>query len=336
MAKRRRLTPARPQDFTGSASAPARAEAPSRPPIAQVAGDSAAAAALDELSTSWRAAREEGRLVVNLPLEVVETDHLLRDRLDAEEETFRALLESLRARGQQTPIEIVALDENRYGLISGWRRLLALKRLHAETGEARFAQVQALIRRPEDRAQAYLAMIEENEIRADLSFYERARIVAHTTRAGVFEDETAALRQLFPQASYARRSKIKSFLPLVAALDGILRHPARISERTGLALSKSLAADPDLPGRIAAALAGLDPADAAAEATVLMHLLSASRKGKAAQSYDKGASKSPVVSRQVNEGLMMQAESGRIVLTGARITPHLAAELEAWLRQRES
>ena len=123
-----------------------------------------------------------------------------------------------------------------YGLISGWRRLVALKALHAETGEARFATVQALVRRPETAADAYVTMVEENEIRLGLSHYERARVAALATERGIFESEKAALLALFATASRAKRSRIRAFLEIYHALDGCLRFPAQLPERLGLQL----------------------------------------------------------------------------------------------------
>ena len=123
-----------------------------------------------------------------------------------------------------------------YGLISGWRRLAALKALHAETGDARFATVQALVRRPETAADAYVTMVEENEIRLGLSHYERARVAARATERGVFPSEKAALLALFATASRPKRSRIRAFLDIYHALDGTLRFPAALPERLGLRL----------------------------------------------------------------------------------------------------
>ena len=101
----------------------------------------------------------------------------------------------------------------------------ALKALHAETGEARFATVQALVRRPETAADAYVAMVEENEIRLGLSQYERARVAALAAARGVFPDEEAALRALFATASRPKRSRIRAFLALYHGLDARLALP---------------------------------------------------------------------------------------------------------------
>ena len=147
-----------------------------------------------------------------------------------------------------------------YGLLSGWRRLAALKALHAETGDPRFATVQALVRRPETAADAYVAMVEENEIRLGLSQYERARVAARAAARGVFADEEAALRALFATASRPKRSRIRAFVALYHGLDAALSFPAAIPERLGLALVERLR-----EGRgpaIAAALATAAPATA--------------------------------------------------------------------------
>ena len=187
-----------------------------------------------------------------------------------------ALKASIAARGQQTPIEVIDRGEGatpRYGLISGWRRLAALGALHGETGAARFATIRALLRRPESAADAYQAMVEENEIRASLSYWERARVVARAADQGVFADERAALSALFAHASRPRRSKIGTFLTLYRAFEDVLRHPAALPERRGLALAQALAADPALPRRLAAALRDVDPADAEAEQAAIDALL---------------------------------------------------------------
>src|SRR5690606_40743632 len=67
-------------------------------------------------------------------------DHLARDRIPVEDEEMAALKESIRVHGQRTPIEVAPLgnaghDTLPYGLISGWRRLAALKRSEEHTSE---------------------------------------------------------------------------------------------------------------------------------------------------------------------------------------------------------
>ena len=309
---RRRLTLADPPEAPGPAAEPAAPAA--RPPIARVAGQAAAEAALAEVAGELAAARAEGRMVLRLPLDAVDEGYLLRDRIAADPDEAAALRDSLRAHGQRNPVDVADLGGGRFGLIAGWRRLMALRALHAETGEARFATVAALVRQPASAAEAYVAMVEENEIRAGLSYWERARIAVRAVEAGVFPDERTALQRLYAAASRARRSKIGSFAALVRALDGVLAFPVALAERQGLALAQALAADPGLRDRIAARLAADPPADAAAERAALAAALAPPRRAAPAPA-------------EIRPGLRLKAAPGRIVLSGPGADAALAARL---------
>ena len=109
-------------------------------PIAKVAGDTAGQAALEEVAREMTTAETEGRIIKRLPLSKIGVHHLCRDRLVLDPDDMAALKASLASRGQQTPIEVINLG-NQYGLISGMRRVVALK----ELGET---HVLALIRTP--------------------------------------------------------------------------------------------------------------------------------------------------------------------------------------------
>lgn len=295
-------------------------------PIAQVAGDAAAMAALAAVSEELANARTEGRMVLALPLDAIVTDYLIRDRVAQDPEEMAALTESLRARGQQTPVEVVDLGAGRYGLISGARRVTALRGLFVETGEARFGTVLALLRRPEGGAEPYVAMVEENEIRVGLSFYERARVVMRAVEAGVYDSEKKALQGLFSTASFPKRSKIKSFIPVVEALDGVLRFPARIPERLGLRLSKALEV-PGFRGRAIAALTAAAPATAEAEAQVLTGLMRP--EGKVV------AEDEPLLIEPAEqEGLRVTAAPGKVTITGPGVTAEFIAALREWVAAR--
>ena len=246
MAKRRRLTPAAsvdaaPETGAGTEGDPrpeleTKARFPlgvartvtrqPRAPIASVAGDAANRAAFDEVAGALASARAEGRLVQRLPLAAVEAGHLVRDRVALDEAEMETLMASLGARGQQTPVEVVAVGEGRWGLISGWRRLEALRRIGAES-------VLAFVREPAGAADAYLAMVEENEVRAGLSFYERARIAAEAVRLGLHPDASAAVGTLFASARPAKRSKILSFVALHEALGPALALSRRDPREAG-------------------------------------------------------------------------------------------------------
>ena len=342
MAKRRRLTP--PQESylsppgleTKSLSAPFGTGLHAPAPIAQVAGDAATVAALREVTQELHAARAEGRLVQRIPLGSVETDHLVRDRIAHDPEEMAALRDSLRARGQQTPIEVVDLGGGRYGLISGWRRLMALSELHDQTGEPRFATVQALLRRPEGASDAYLAMVEENEIRVGLGHYERARIAARAAEQGVYPHVQAALRHLFANASRAKRSKIGSFVTLHQHLSGALRFPATIPERLGLALAQALEAEPGLAQRLVKALGRANPQTAAEEQAVLARALAPEKPAPSEALPAPSTLDRPADAEEIAAGVWLQIAGGalrpRYTLSGPRLGDDFRARLEAWLR----
>lgn len=361
MAKRRRLTPAQ-GDYLGAAGTletkawagpPPQVRPGLEPsalaPIAQVAGEASAAAALAEVSGALAEARAEGRLVQRLPLDAVEIDYLVRDRLGIDVEEMAALVESIRLHGQRTPIEVTEIAPGRFGLISGWRRLTALRQLAGETGEARYQAVLALLRRPETAGAAYVAMVEENEIRLGLSYYERARIVGRAVEQGVFADDRSALQALFAAASRAKRSKIGSFLRLWRALDGSLRFPAAIPERLGLGLAHRLEEDADFPARLSRDLAARPPGTAEEE----LARLAAALEGAAARAPRPAppsgtapeaparrdeAPRPPAPEAQAQEirpGVFLRVEGGFtrpiLIVSGPAVGPDFRERLEYWL-----
>lgn len=227
---------------------PARVLGAGGPPIAQVAAQAATENAFRELADDVAKARAEGRMVLEIPRDQIAPDHLARDRVVQDNDELQSLVESIRAHGQRTPIEVTELGgagQGSYGLISGWRRLAALEALRAETGDGRYDTVLALLRRPKDSSDAYVAMVEENEIRVGLSYYERARVAAEATKRGVYESEKQALLTLFANVSRAKRSRIRSFVRIYHALDGYMMFPAAIPERLGLAVAEFLKATPE-------------------------------------------------------------------------------------------
>ncbi|WP_339773083.1 ParB N-terminal domain-containing protein [uncultured Pseudosulfitobacter sp.] len=328
MAKRKRLAPpiAPYQDPGPAAGTPAKRTAP----IADVAADAATSAALSELSQTLQSARDQGRMILSLPLDAVQSDYLLRDRRVVDDDEMDALIASISARGQQTPIEVVALEDGRYGLISGWRRLQALRRLQGPDGSGP-QTVLALLRVPEQASDAYVAMVEENEIRVGISFYERARIVRMSAMNGVFDSEKQALREMFGAASRSKRSKIGSFVRLHAELDRVLKFPEAIGERLGLALVQRFDKDPQAAAQLrtdlreAQAVREIDTVEA--EQAFLQAALTGKRS--AAKSSPK-ASTEPV---QLRPGLhLKEHRDGSVTISGTAVGADLRARLVAWLR----
>lgn len=317
MAKRKRLTPI--ATLTEAAPAPLA----QRAPIADVARDAAASAALSELAQEMETAKTQGRMILDLPLDSIDASHLLRDRMGAGEEEMTALIASIRARGQQVPVEVTDLGGGRYGLISGWRRLQALSRLRAELGG--FDTIRAVLRAPANAAEAYLAMVEENELRVGLSYYERARVAARAAEAGVFEDTAAAIRDLFAAGSKAKRSKIGSFVRIYDSLDDLLTWPAALPERLGLTLSQALAAGQG--DRIRRALSEAAATDARAEQAALSRALAPQDAPKAKPNPGAGAEIAP--------GIRLSRARGTLTLSGPGVGDALEAALTAWLAAQE-
>lgn len=329
MARRKRLSPATLTDMETGAVPVAGPRSAGRPPIASVVADAAGQAALGEVVAEYAAARAGGRLVVELPLDAVEATHLVRDRLVADDTDLAALKESIAARGQQTPVEVEDLGQGRYGLISGWRRLLALRQLFTETGDPRFATIQALLRCPETASEAYVAMVEENEIRANLGYWERARIAHLAAERGVFPTAEKAVRELFRHASRPKRSKILSFLRLFRALDGVLRFPSALTERQGLALAKRIEEDPDTISRLKTALKQASPGSPEEEAK----LIEAATRPRPAVSRQAKAAPT-LTEHEAPRWFRLKAAPGRVELTGRGVDETFLADLKTWLAAR--
>lgn len=321
MAKRKRLSAPNPGLVGDMTPLETKSAFSGSAPIAGVAADAATTAALDEVTAELSAARREGRMIIDLPLSAIQMDYLVRDRIVEDDEAMQVLLASLSDRGQQVPVELADLGNDRYGLISGWRRCQALTRLNVPL-------VKAIIRTPQDASEAYLSMIEENEIRVGLSYYERARIVVKAAEQGVFPDERAALSALFQAGSRARRSKIGTFIHIVHALDGTLRFPGALAERAGLALGRALQGNPKLDLVLVKALSKAAPVTSEAELICLMAAMGKSESNKA-----KPEPKPADETIHPCPGVTMKTHgTGKVTLSGAQVDAAFRAKLLGWLK----
>lgn len=348
MAKRKRLMPAR-ANFLENAAEAGRARTGLTAPIAQVAGEAAATAAFSEVAGALQAARSEGRMIEALPLDAIDPAYLVRDRLVQDEEEMAALMDSLRARGQQMPVEVIVLPEpsrgHSHGLISGWRRLTALRRLYKKESDPKFATIRALVIRPDTAQDAYISMVEENEIRVDLSHYERARIVVRAMQEGVYPTRREALQGLFGNATRSKRSKIGTFIRLVEAFDDTLYFPAAISEKLGLALVREMGRDPGFAGGLKRRLQEIPRSNGEEETGILSAALAARgtapapARGKIEAEHDMPPPRSVRATSErivtpITEALELRFSPARkrLELVGEDVTMELAEALERWLR----
>lgn len=348
MAKRKRLSPtAAPQTPATPPQSPAGSGLETKgytngwegmppvrqAPIADVAGSAATAAALEEVSEELRSARANGRMVLMLDLTQIDESYMVRDRIEIDATDMQALMDSLAARGQQAPIEVIDLKGGTYGLISGWRRLLALRRLYESTKDPRFAKVQALVRTPDGTPEIYLAMVEENEIRSGISFYERARIAVRVAEQGAFATPKLAVRSLFAAAPRAKRSKINSFVALYEALGDALRFPSALSEKQGLALAKAVQDDADMGGLLKKALTAHPHDTPEAELAALQKALLRSKSESNKANSGVLAGLEPA-GHSGGQPVYLRLSKGKLVLDGDGVTPALEADLRSWLARR--
>ncbi len=343
MAKRKRLTPAQPNYLSAAPETKAAPLGLNTAPIAQVAGEASATAALAEVTDALQSARAEGRMIELLPLEAIDEHYLVRDRLEQNEEEMAALIESLRSRGQQMPIEVVALPDpvegKAYGLISGWRRLTALRRLFKETSDPKFTQARAIVVAPKTAQDAYVAMVEENEIRVNLSHYERARIAVKAMKEGVYPTQKAALQGLFGNVTRSKRSKIGTFIGLVEAFDDVLWFPSAISEKLGLALARELGRDSKFADVLRQTIgnASYDSAEEELQllsSAIVEHATPAIPAKPRLRHSGANSEQGEVVVSQISDGLVLKfvVDQCRIELVGSAVSNQFADALCAWLR----
>ena len=286
MVKRRRLETPSIDDLSRIEEA-FRSETFDRPatarglaPIAQVAADSAAHAQAD--GTDIRAARArteadaarlhaaqaQGLLMVEIPVDRIDADAMIRDRLTMGEEEMLELRQSIAAHGLRLPVEVFELPGSdaaapSYGLLSGYRRLLATRGLLELTEADRYRTIRAIVRPREDSSTAFISMIEENEVREELSHFERGRIAVIAAHHGAFANTEDAVDKLFATGSKAKRSKIRSFALIFEELGDMLEFPEGLTERRGLQLATALRQGAE--GRLRQALSERSPADAEEE-----------------------------------------------------------------------
>ncbi len=108
--------------------------------------------------------------------------------------------------------------------------------------DEKYASINAIIRDPDTIGGTITAMVEENEIRASLSHYERGRISVIAAQQGVFTSTEAAVDQLFKAGSKAKRSKFRSFALIFEELGDLLEFPESLREKDGLRVSAVLRA----------------------------------------------------------------------------------------------
>lgn len=279
MSRRRRFDIDLPEDDT-----PADADAPRarRGPMATAVGETAKSlktrreiedgirAENDALAHEFVRLRGMGLVIAQVPVGDVATAKLVRDRKGGVDAEIGELKTSIREIGLSNPIQVEETGDGTYELIQGFRRLRSFVELHDETGDDRYAAIPAIVLAGgETLEQSYRRMVDENLVRADISFAEmgelaRAYAASEATACDSADDAVAVL---FKSAGYQKRTYIRGFARLMGMIGPALAHPEAVSRNLGLAVLRRLEAE---PGTQAALLAELDGAgDAKAEQGVL-------------------------------------------------------------------
>lgn len=166
--------------------------------------------------------------LAQIALSDIAADILPRDRTLSDAAALDDLIRSITAIGLRQPIEVFGLvqDEGQphpYGLISGYRRLMAFRAMGQTT-------IPALCCNPADIPQALAAMVTENEVRAQISPWEKGRLILRLLDEGTFPDAACAIDTLYPGASRQQRARLRGFCRVVDMLmDTPLRTPEALS-----------------------------------------------------------------------------------------------------------
>ncbi|MGS4944838.1 ParB/RepB/Spo0J family partition protein [Meridianimarinicoccus sp. RP-17] len=225
----------------------------------------------DALAHEYVKAQGQGLVMQRVPLDAVRTGKLTRDRRDLDPGDLQELCDSITAIGLSNPIR-VERGEDGFELVQGLRRLSAFRHLDAVQPESGYDAIPAVVMEPgETLDMLYRRMVDENLIRADVSFAEMAQLAeayaADPDTAAA--DSDAAVDILFGSAGKQKRSYIRGFARLLSMVGDNLRHAQALPRALGLALRKELDADPAALSRLRAQLAAHPDRDAEAELQIL-------------------------------------------------------------------
>jgi ParB family transcriptional regulator, chromosome partitioning protein len=162
----------------------------------------------------------------NIPIPRIDPEALPRDRSLLDPGPLAELSRSIAASGLRQPIEVWRLTTPRppylYGLISGYRRLAACRALGHTT-------IPAFLRTPDSLPQAMAVMVAENEVRTQITPWEKGRLILATVAEGHFPTPDAAILALYPAQTRQTRTRLRSFAMVVEALSETLATPERLT-----------------------------------------------------------------------------------------------------------
>lgn len=170
----------------------------------------------------------------------IDAHALPRDRLDLDDTALIELKRSIRDIGLRQPIEVWRKSDPEaqppYGLISGLRRLTA----HRDLG---LATIPAFLRQPADVPDAMAQMIAENEIRTQITPWEKGRILVQAITEGIFPTLDTAIPALYPTLDRHRRARLRAIAEVVDYFgDRVLTDPTGLTQTQLTRLASALRA----------------------------------------------------------------------------------------------
>jgi ParB family chromosome partitioning protein len=224
--------------------------------------------------------KKAGLITDLIPLDLIRTDKLTRDRAEGRDAEIDELKQSIRDIGLSNPIRVEAVGDT-YELIQGFRRFTAYRELFDETQDDAFARIPAGINaRGEDTLRLYRRMVDENLVRRGVSFGEMAQLaINYRAQDPNVESYDRAVELLYASAGRQKRNYIKHFVRLLALVGDDLHHAAALPRATGLALVKRLDDNSDEKARLADMLSSQPNRNADEEQAILTSYLATRAQG---------------------------------------------------------
>lgn len=180
---------------------------------------------IDELAERAQAAREyetkllEGASVVELDPEKIDGS-FISDRIGEDEEAFAELMTAMQERGQDSPILVRPhpAQSGRYMIVFGHRRVRAARALKQP--------VRAVVKQLDD-TQHVIAQGQENSVRADLSFIEKALFAFNLEQGGYSRDVIMAALSVDKTVVSKMLSVVKDIPAEIIAAVGAAKHSGR-------------------------------------------------------------------------------------------------------------
>lgn len=143
-----------------------------------------------------------------LPIHQIDTEVLIRDRSIQNAAALDDLIRSITEIGLRQPIEVFGLTPHEhnpslYGLISGHRRLKAFVAMGR-------TEIPAILCNPDGIPAAMAAMVTENEVRSQITPWEKGRLIEGLVEDGTYATPDAAIAALYPTATRQQRNRIQN------------------------------------------------------------------------------------------------------------------------------